>query len=183
MQLFLEQQSGQNEVQSEVWSDSADEGHGVREVPPLTREEAEVLRQKLGGVNLESFLLKVLVWQAVAAIAIAAAAWAVSFSTVVVISAVYGAMCVVLPSALVARTVIKRVRRKTSKHPGGMSLGLVGLELVKVLVTVCLLVAAHFVLDSPQWVAIVVGFAVTLKVYWVVAFISLRRPGMLKKLG
>ena len=122
-------------------------------------------------------------WQALSAIAIAALAWLVSSSAAVVTSAFYGAVCVVLPSALVARVVIKRIRPGVLKQSGGMLTGLVVLELVKILVTVCLLLAAPLVLDSPQWVAIVIGFAVTLKVYWVVALMSLRQPGHVKKIG
>ena len=162
------------------WNDDEQDDE---KIPPLTRQEVELLTQKLGGVSLEAFLLKVLMWQALSAVAIAVLAWLVSSSVVVVTSAFYGAMCVVLPSALVARMVIKRVRPDVPKHSGGTLMGLVVLELVKIVVTVCFLLAAPLVLDSPQWVAIVIGFAVTLKVYWVVALMSLRQPGHVKKLG
>ena len=180
--------AGQNEAKSyaaanerrDEWNDDGQDGE---KIPPLTRQEVQLLKQKLGGVSLEAFLLKVLMWQALSAIAIAMLAWLVSSSVVVVTSAFYGAMCVVLPSALVARMVIKRVRPDVLKHSGGTLLGLVVLELVKIVVTVCLLLAAPLVLDSQQWVAIVIGFAVTLKVYWVVALMSLRQPGHVKKLG
>ena len=167
-------------VRGDEWSDDWQDGE---KNAPLTFQEALLLKEKLGGVSLEAFLLKVLMWQALSAIAIAMLAWLVSFSVVVVTSAFYGAMCVVLPSALVARMVIKRVRPDVLKHSGGTLMRLVVLELVKIVVTVCLLLAAPLVLDSQQWVAIVIGFAVTLKVYWVVALMSLRQPGHVKKLG
>ena len=171
--------SGADEVRDE-WNDDGQDGE---KIPPLTRQEAQLLKEKLQGVSLEAFLLKLLMWQALSAIAIAALAWLVSSSAAVVTSAFYGAVCVVLPSALVARVVIKRIRPGVLKQSGGMLTGLVVLELVKILVTVCLLLAAPLVLDSPQWVAIVIGFAVTLKVYWVVALMSLRQPGHVKKIG
>ena len=186
--------AGQNEAESYVVARDAngaderrdewnDDGQDGEKVPPLTRQEVQLLKEKLGGVSLEAFLPKVLMWQALSAIAIAMLAWPVFSSVVVVTSAFYGAMCVVLPSALVARMVIKRVRPDVLKHSGGTLMRLVVLELVKIVVTVCLLLAAPLVLDSPQWVAIVIGFAVTLKVYWVVALMSLRQPGHVKKLG
>ena len=183
--------AGQNEAKSYAAANGAnerrdewnDDGQDGEKIPPLTRQEVQLLKQKLGGVSLEAFLLKVLMWQALSAVAIATLAWLVSSSVVAVTSAFYGALCVVLPSALVARMVIKRVRPDVLKHSGGTLLGLVVLELVKIVVTVCLLLAAPLVLDSPQWVAIVIGFAVTLKVYWVVALMSLRQPGHVKKLG
>ena len=183
--------AGQNKAQSyagisgadEVRDGWSDDGQDGEKIPPLTRKEAQLLKEKLQGVSLEAFLLKLLMWQALSAIAIAALAWLVSSSAAVVTSAFYGAVCVVLPSALVARVVIKRIRPDVLKQSGGMLTGLVVLELVKILVTVCLLLAAPLVLDSPQWVAIVIGFAVTLKVYWVVALMSLRQPGHVKKIG
>ena len=187
-------QVGQNEARSyegavaaddvnEKGDEWSDDWQAAEKIAPLTRQEAFLLKEKLGGVSLEAFLLKVLMWQALSAVAIAALFWVASLNVAVVASAFYGAMCVVLPSALVARMVIKRVRPDVLKHSGGALTGLVVLELVKVLVTVCLLLAAPLVLDSPQWVAIVIGFAVTLKVYWVVALMSLRQPGHVKKLG
>ena len=171
--------NGADEVLDE-WSDDEQDGEKIL---PLTRQEAQLLKERLRGVSLEVFLLKVLMWQVLSAIAIAALAWLVSSSVAAVTSAFYGAMCVVVPSALVARVVIKRVGPDVLKHSGGVLTGLVVLELVKILVTVCLLLVAPLVLDSPQWVAMVIGFAVTLKVYWVVALMSLRRPGHVKKIG
>ena len=183
--------AGQNEAKSYAAANGAnerrdewnDDGQDGEKIPPLTRQEVQLLKQKLGGVSLEAFLVKVLMWQALSAVAIATLAWLVSSSVVAVTSAFYGALCVVLPSALVARMVIKRVKPDVVKHSGGTLMGLVVLELVKIVVTVCLLLAAPLVLDSPKWVAIVIGFAVTLKVYWVVALMSLRQPGHVKKLG
>ena len=171
--------NGADEVRDE-WNDDGQDGEKIL---PLTRQEAQLLKEKLQGVSLEAFLLKLLMWQALSAIAIAVLAWLVSSSAAVVTSAFYGAVCVVLPSALVARVVIKRIGPDVLKQSGGMLTGLVVLELVKILVTVCLLLAAPLVLDSPQWVAIVIGFAATLKVYWVVALMSLRQPGHVKKIG
>ena len=160
-----------------------DDGLDSEKMLPLTREEVRKLKEHLGGISLEAFLIKVLMWQALSAIVVAVLAWLVSSSAAVVVSVFYGAMCVVLPSALVVRMVIKRARPDALKHSGGMLGRLFALELVKILVTVCLLLAAPLVLDPPQWVAIVVGFAVTLKVYWVVALMSLRQPGHVKKIG
>ena len=153
--------AGQNEAKSYAGADKKrdewnDDGQDDEKIPPLTRQEVELLKQKLGGVSLEVFLLKVLMWQALSAVAIATVAWLVSSSVVAVTSAFYGAMCVVVPSALVARMVIKRVGPDVVRHSGGTLMRLVVLELVKIVVTVCLLLAAPLVLDSPQWVAIVV---------------------------
>ena len=168
------------DVSSDDWND---DGRDDVKIPPLTRQEVQDLREKLGGTSLEGFLLKVLVWQSLSAVVIAILTWIVSDNVSAATSALYGALCVVLPSALVVRTVIKKLRSDVLKHSESRLTGLVVLELTKILTTVCLLLAAPLLMDSPQWVAMVIGFAVTLKVYWVVALTSLRQPGHVKKIG
>ena len=150
---------------------------------PLTRQEADALKRKLGGVSLQEFSLNVLVWQAVVGVAIAALVWFVSGRAAVFYSALYGILCVVLPSALVARTVLKRSSPDVPKQSGGVLTKLFVLEFAKLLVTVFLLLAAPLVLASPDWIAIVVSFVVTLKVYWVVALIGLRQARHVQKIG
>ena len=168
------------DVSSDDWNDDK---LGDVKIPPFTRQEVRALREKLGGITLELFLFKVLMWQSLSAVVIAILTWIVSDNGSAATSALYGAMCVVLPSALVVRTVMKKLRPDVLKHAGGRLTGLVVLELIKILTTICLLLAAPLLMDSPQWVAIVIGFAVTLKVYWVVALMSLRQPGHVKKIG
>ena len=168
------------DVTGDDWND--DKLDDVK-IPPLTRQEVRALREKLGGISLELFLFKVLMWQSLSAVVIAVLTWIVCGSVSAATSALYGAMCVVLPSALVVRTVMKKLRPDVLKHAGGRLTGLVVLELIKILTTLFMLLAAPLLMDSPQWVAIVIGFAVTLKVYWVVALMSLRQPGHVKKLG
>ena len=150
---------------------------------PLTRQEAEALRKKLGGVSLQSFLLNVLVWQAVMGVALSALVWFVSGSAATVYSTLYGILCVVLPSALVVRVLLRRTSPDVPGPPGSMLTGLFVLEFAKILVTVSLLVAAPLVLASPDWIAIVVSFVLTLKVYWVVALIGLRQARHVQKIG
>jgi ATP synthase protein I len=175
--------AGQNKARGAKDDKCLDDGQAQEIYKPLTCQEARELKEKLGAVSLEAFLLTVLMWQGVAGVAIAALAWLVSGEALTAYSAFYGAMCVVLPSALVARTVIKRLKLDVVKHSAGRLVGLFVLELVKIVMTVCLLIAAHVFLDSPQWIAIVVGFVVTLKVYWVVALIGLRQTKLVKKIG
>jgi ATP synthase protein I len=140
---------------------------------PLTRREVQALKEKLGGVSLEVFLLNVLMWQVLVGIAIAVLAGMATGSVLTTYSAFYGAMCVVLPSALIARTVIRRSKPDVLQHSGGKLVGLF----------VCLLLAAPVVLGSPQWIALVVGFVATLKVYWVVALMGQGQAKHVKKTG
>ena len=152
-------------------------------IKPLTRQEADALKRKLGGVSLQNFLLNVLVWQVVVGVALSALVWFVSGRAAVFYSALYGVLCVVLPFALVVRTVLRRISPDALRRSGGMLTGLFVLEFAKILVTVSLLLAAPLVLSSPDWIAIVVSFVVTLKVYWVVALIGLRQARHVQKIG
>ena len=153
---------------------ASDSGDSTAVFKPLTRSEADAVKKELGGISLTAFLLKVLVWQAASSIATAALVWWFTDSLSTAISALYGASCAVLPTALVFRTVIKRVGSPVGRLCGDGVGWMFGLEVVKVLVTVVLLLVAPLTLSSPHWVAIVVGFVVALKVYWLVALVSLK---------
>ena len=152
-------------------------------VKPLNRQEADALKRKLGGVSLQNFLLNVLVWQVLVGAALTALVWFVSGRATVFYSALYGILCVVLPSALVVRTVLRRNKPDVLRRSGGVLAGLFVLEFAKILMTVSLLLAAPLVLASPDWIALVASFVVTLKVYWVVALIGLRQARHIQKIG
>ena len=153
------------------------------ETASLTRHEANLLMDKLGSISLDKFLVKVLMWQTLTAIVTGAVAWLVSFSVAVVGSAFYGAMCAVVPSALIAVMAIKQAGSDALTHSAVRLMKLFMWELVKIVLTICLLLAAQLVLDAPHWTAMVAGFAVTLKVYWVVALMSLGQSKHVEKLG
>lgn len=160
-----------------------DELHEPEVHTPLTREQANVLKEKLGAVTLEIFLVRVLTWQMFVAAAAALFTWLLWRDMTTVLSGFYGAMCTVLPMALVAYVVIRRMSTGVLKRSGDMLLGLFVLELVKVAASVLLLAAAPLVLGSPQWVALVAGFVLTLKIYWLVALLGLRQTAAVHTLG
>ena len=170
-------------MQGHVVDDIEENGEFEEDNNPLTRQEAEALRKKLGAVSLQNFLLNVLVWQAVVGVTLSVSVWFVSGSAATVYSTLYGILCVVLPSALVVRVLLRRTSPDVPGRPGSMLTGLFVLEFAKILVTVSLLVAAPLVLASPDWIAIVVSFVVTLKVYWVVALVGLRQARHVQKIG
>ncbi len=172
----------------ESWDEQGEQSQESGAVyKPLSREEARILKEKAGGLSLQAFLLKVLVWQVVAGCAAALGAWLLSASVLVGQSALYGAFCVVLPSAVVVRMVLKQISTGDLQLSGGILARFFVLELVKIVVTACMLLLAPVVLGAPNWIAVVAGFVVTLKVYWVVAFLGLGRAGhvasRVKKIG
>jgi ATP synthase protein I len=154
-----------------------DEVHESEVHEPLTAQQAEVLKQKLGSIKLEDFLIRVTAWQLFAGVLMGILVWLVWREKAMAITVFYGAMCAVLPSALVGFVLKRRMSTGVLKHSGDMLLGLFVLELIKVVAAICLLLAAPLVLGSPHWVAVVAGFVLTLKIYWLVALSGLRQTG------
>ena len=113
----------------------------------------------------------VIVWQLVVGVVAAGliALWAGKAAGV---SAVYGSLAVVFPAALMVRGL---QRQRAGAQPGAAMLGFVIWESVKVVLTVALLLAAPKVVSPLSWLALVVGFVVTMKVYWVAAWLHSRR--------
>lgn len=77
-------------------------------------------------------------------------------------SAAWGALAVVLPAALFARGL----SRATTGSAGGALVTLFVWEGAKLLLTLALLGLAYKVLGSVNWLALLAGFVVTLKAYW-----------------
>ena len=135
--------------------DNADE-----EFTPLTAQQVQDLRR------IQPLLS---VWRVVAAqigvgLLVALVSWGVSGKTSVGVSAGYGALAVVIPAALFARGL---TRRMNSLHAGAAVLGFFVWEVVKIALTVAMLALATRVIDELSWPAMLVGLVVTMKVYWV----------------
>lgn len=137
---------------------------------PLTSEEARVWRSR----NPPLSVWKVVAGQALVGVLVALLAWLLSGSVQVGLSAAYGALAVVVPAALFARGVL---RRKASSNPRAAMVGFLVWEIVKIVLTVLLLVAAPWVVSGLSWVALVVGMVITMKTYWVALMV---RPGVRK---
>lgn len=130
------------------------------EFTPLTAQQVQDLRR------IQPLLS---VWRVVAAqigvgLLVALVSWGVSGKTSVGVSAGYGALAVVIPAALFARGL---TRRMNSLHAGAAVLGFFVWEVVKIALTVAMLAMAQRVIDKLSWPAMLVGLVVTMKVYWV----------------
>jgi ATP synthase protein I len=78
-------------------------------------------------------------------------------------SAAWGAVAVVIPAVVFVRALSRQMRRT---QPGSALVGLFVWELVKIVLTVALLLVAPKVISDLSWLALVAGFVVTMKVYW-----------------
>jgi ATP synthase protein I len=143
------------------WSDDwGDEGASAAPAfRALTRDEAQALRRSQPSVNP---------WRVVAvqsAVGVLAAAliglafgrqeygW----------SALYGAACVVVPAALMARGMTSRLSRMS---PGVSAVSFMLWEAVKIAVSVLMLMLAPRLVQSLNWPALLAGLVLCMKVYW-----------------
>ena len=142
------------------WSDEVPVEAEEAQFKPLTRDEAQKVRASNPSVSLWT----VLAGQAVVGGLTALLAWALTGQARMGWSAAYGALAVVVPAALFARGL---ARQKSAAHGGAALIGFFVWEMVKIALTVAMLVAAPLLMADVSWLALLAGFIVTMKVYWV----------------
>lgn len=139
---------------------------------PLTREEAQQWRSTQPTMSVRL----VLVWQVVLALATTALAALLTGDWVVVQSVLYGAAAVVLPSALMAWGVSSSAAaQKVSGVAQAALLNFFVWEGIKLVLILALLGLAPVVLDAVNWLALVAGLVVVIKVVGLVFFVQSRR--------
>jgi ATP synthase protein I len=146
-------------TQQDDWENGAQEP----EIKPLTREEAQQWRAsqpvfsvwRLVGVQL------------LAGLAACALGWLLTQSASVAWSVLYGATSVVMPTALMAYGLTSSaLSRLTSGFAQAAFVGFLFWEGVKVLLVVAMLWFAPAVVPELNWLGLVAGLVVVLKVYW-----------------
>ena len=142
---------------------------------PLTRQEADDVRRRIRSVSM----LQVLVAQMVAGILVAVVSWIVTGRQNAGWSAFYGALAVIVPAALFARGLS---RQKAVSGAGSALVGFFVWELVKVGTTVAMLLVAPRLVSQLSWLALLAGFVVTMKVYWLATWVQLARTKSVKKI-
>lgn len=130
------------------------------DVSPLTAEQVQALRQKQPLLSV----WRVVAVQLAVALLLALLAWGFLGESMA-LSVAYGGLAVVLPAALFARGMTSRL---TSSSLGTAVAGFLFWELVKIGFTVAMLFMANVWIKDVSWPAMLGGFVVTMKVYWVV---------------
>lgn len=125
---------------------------------PLTKLQAQALSQTQPSVSP----WWVVGGQALLGLVLVGLAW-LAFGGLVAKSVACGVMAVVLPAALFARGLTSQF---ATANVGTAVTSFFVWELVKILVTVGLMYAAHRLVDDLSWLAMLVGLIVTMKVYW-----------------
>ena len=135
---------------------------------PLTADEARQWRDK----NPQVSVWRIVAVQALVGVLVAVAAWLLTGRQSAGWSAGYGALAVVVPAALFARGVL---RHREMQNPGVAMLRFFGWEMVKIILTVAILVAAPRVVVGLSWLALMAGMVLTLKTYWIALLLQSRR--------
>ncbi len=148
-------------------NDAWDQTAGDDVIKPLTREEAQVLRQQNPAISP----WMVLAGQAASGVLTAFAAWWVSGKSSVGWSTLYGAMAVVIPGALFARGLMSKV---SSINPAAAVTGFFLWEMVKIGLVLAMLFAAPRLVTNLSWPAMLVGLVVTMKAVWLVLWLEAR---------
>lgn len=139
---------------------------------PLTAEQAQSWRRSNPAVSP----WRVVGLQAVTGGLLALAVGLLSGRGPLGLSVAYGALSVVLPAALFARGL---QRQQAVGRAGAVLAGFFVWEMVKILLTVAMLFAAPKLILQLNWLALLGGFVVTMKVYWVAVWLRPVRSKLL----
>jgi len=135
-----------------------DDDEGLDRITPLTRAQAQALRDSQPQVSV----WRVVGTQAATGVVVAVAAWGFSGRDAVGWSALYGAAVVVLPTVLLARGV----GRLAGTGPVAGTIGFLAWQSVKMVLSLAMLLGAVRVVPNLNWPALLVAVAVCLQVNW-----------------
>ena len=163
-------------VKQRDWGEQTDNDNAAVH-RPLSKSEAEILRQK----NPSFSPWVVLVGQTAAGLLTAVACGAVTGRSSLGWSVLYGAMAIVVPSAIFARGLLSRV---TSMNPSAAVTGFFLWEMVKIGLVLAMLFAAPKLVTNLSWPAMLIGLVVTMKAVWLVLWLEagVRRKSKVRNL-
>ncbi|MBC7955035.1 MAG: ATP synthase subunit I, partial [Cytophagales bacterium] len=142
-----------NTMGRDLWPDEADD----RSFKTLTSDEAKALKTQLPMVSP----WRVVGVQALVGLLCAAVVWVVTQRSAAAWSALYGALSVVLPGALMARGMTRG-----TKSPVAAAAGFMFWEMLKIAVAIAMLVIAARVVPQLSWPALLITMVVCMKVNW-----------------
>ncbi|MEN9982625.1 MAG: hypothetical protein RI918_594 [Pseudomonadota bacterium] len=135
---------------------------------PLSFEQAQLVIQ---GLRKSASLLspwRLIRWQMLVGVVATVFAYIGFDGVPAALSVAYGALAVILPASVFAWGL---KRSEGAKSPLLASLGFFVWEAVKVVLTVALLFAAPVLIVNLNWLALLAGFVVTMKVYWIAVWL------------
>ena len=129
------------------------------EFKPLTAEEAQAWRLK----NPALMPWRIVALQACVGAVMVLLTWLLTDERRLAASVAWGVVSVVIPAMVFVRALSRQMQLA---QPKVALMGLFAWELVKIVLTVALLLAAPKLISDLSWLALVASFVVTIKVYW-----------------
>ncbi len=129
------------------------------ECKPLTADEALAWRQKNPALRP----WRIIFLQAGVGALMVLLTWLWTDGPQMAASVAWGVLAVVLPAMVFVRALSRQIQWG---QPKSALVGLFVWELVKVVLTVAMLLAAPQVITDLNWLALVASFVVTIKVHW-----------------
>ncbi|MDP2250783.1 MAG: ATP synthase subunit I [Hydrogenophaga sp.] len=160
--------------ESQNQADGSD-GEQENEFKPLTREEAQQWRASQPRISL----WRLVGVQLLVGLSSGALAWLFTQSASVAWSVLYGAAAVVLPSALMAYGLTSSaLSRLLAGYAQAAFAGFLLWEGVKILLVVAMLWSAPWIVPELNWLGLLAGLVLVLKVYWFGFWIQTRRANL-----
>ncbi len=157
--------------ESQTQADGPD-GEQEIEFKPLTRHEAQQWRARQPSLSL----WRLVGLQLLVGLSAGMLAWLFTQSTAVAVSVVYGAASVALPSALMAFGLTSSaLSRLLAGYAHAAFAGFLLWEGVKILLVVAMLWSAPRIVPELNWLGLLAGLVLVLKVYWFGFWIQTRR--------
>ena len=155
------------------WDVNADDAE-EENFKKLSAEEVKVLQQSMPRISP----WHVVGAQALVGLLVSLLAWWGTGLAVGAFSAAYGALAVVVPALVFLRGMR---RQQGVQHAGAALGGFFVWEMVKVVLTIAMLFAAPGLIPELNWLALLAGFVVTMKVYWVAMWLHSKRAKSVAK--
>jgi ATP synthase protein I len=154
------------------WEDEAN----IEDFKPLTPEEAKEWRARQPEVSV----WRVVVWQSVL-LALVTLVAALGFeASSVAWSVLYGGLCILLPTALMAYGLTSSAWTRwrgssRSKSAGASLVGMFVWEGIKILLALAMMWLAPRFVPDLSWLGLLVGLVVVLKAYWLAFWLGRSR--------
>ena len=142
-----------------------DEEECREEIPVAwNAEQAKVWRESNPAVSL----WRIVQMQAGFGVLMVFCVWLVAENIAIVWSMACGVTCVLVPAAMFAHGVRQELN---GRNLGQGVMRFMVWELAKVVLTIAMLCSAPMMVSNLNWLALLAGFVVTMKVYWVAVWL------------
>ncbi len=153
-------------VKANAFDDVDAESQGEPE--RLTASQAQELRVRLGKSGSLISPWQIIVGQLLAGAVFAAVAWLITGNSGVAVSMAYGTLAVVIPAAVFARGLMSQFSSLNALTAG---FGFFVWEMIKIVATVVLIAIAPKLVADLDWLAMLIGLIVTMKVVFVLLWL------------